>query len=469
VRARTLFLLLALGVLAARLCHVEILWTEEGLPLAAAVQMLHGQTLYRDVWFDKPPLAPAVSLLWGARTGWGLRVAGAAYVLLCCWLAWLFALRKWGPREAAWAAFFVAFFLTFWIPSAVMPLAADLLLVAPHLAAVWLAWRGRAFLSGVVAGAGLLVNAKAIFVVAACALWACRAAPRFALGFLLPNLLAVAWLWTTGSLGDYWRQVWQLGWLYSGHTFVENPLREGFARTLSWAGFHSALAIPAAWFWWKDRDSDRWRFALWAMISLAAVAAGWRFFPRYYFMLLPVAALAASRGAVLLGRKRLVVLVLLLAPLARFGPRYAVLAADLTAGRPHQWSDIEMDADSRAAARILAPVAGPGDTLFVWGYRPDLYVYTRLPAATRFLESQMLSGVLADRHLFDTTPIPAPWTAAHRAELARTRPAFVVDGLKLYNPRLALDAYDDLRPWLAQYREVARTRGCVIYRIAGAP
>jgi len=102
--------------------------------------------------------------------------------------------------------------------------------------------------------------------------------------------------------------------------------------------------------------------------------------------------------------------------------------------------------------------------LFVWGYRPDLYVYTRLPAATRFLESQPLSGVLADRHLFDTTPIPAPWTAAHRADIARSRPSFVVDGLTLYNPRLAIDAYDDLRPWLAQYREVGRTRGCVIYR-----
>ena len=73
--------------------------------------------------------------------------------------------------------------------------------------------------------------------------------------------------------------------------------------------------------------------------------------------------------------------------------------------------------------------------------------------------------MLADRHLFDTTPIPAPWTAAHRAELTRSRPSFVVDGLGPYNPRLALDANDDLRPWLAQYQEVARTRGSVIYRM----
>ncbi len=461
MRARLLFPLLALGLLAAHLCHVGILWTEEGLPTAAAVQMLQGRTLYRDIWFDKPPAAPLVSLLWGARSGWPVRVAGAAYIFGCCWLAWRFARARWGEREGCWAALLTAFYLTFWIPSAVMPLAADLLLLAPHLAAVYLAWRGRALASGLVAGVALLVNAKAVFVAAVCLFWVWRAAPRFALGFLAPNLLAVGWLWMTGSLGDYWRQVWQLGFLYSGHTFVGNPVREGVGRTLSWLGFHSAAVFAAGWFWWKGREGDRWKLAGWALIGLAAVAAGWRFFPRYYFFLLPAVVLAASRGFTLLGRWRFALFALLLIPLVRFGPRYPMLALNLSPN----WSDVEMDRDSRAAAGILNSLSRPGDTLFVWGYRPDLYVYTRMPAATRFLESQPLSGVLADRHLFDTTTIPAPWTRDHRAELARSRPEFVVDGLKLYNPRLAVETHEDLGRWLAQYREVARTRGCVIYRL----
>lgn len=461
MRARLLFPLLALGLAAARLCHVGVLWTEEGLPMAAALQVLGGRTFYRDVWFDKPPAAALVPLLWGAHTGWPLRLCGAAYILGCCWLAWRFARDCWGPREAGWAAFLTAFFLTFWIPSAVMPLAADLLLLAPHLAAVHLAWRGRAFLSGVVAGLALLVNAKALFVAAVCLLWVWRAAPRFALGFVMPNLLAVGWLWAAGALEAYWQQVWQLGFLYSGHTFVGNPLREGLVRTLGWLGFHSAAAIAAGWWWWKGRDEDRWKLAAWGAIGMAAVAAGWRFFPRYYFFLLPVLVLAGARGFTLLGRWRVALLVLLTIPLIRFGPRYAMLAGDLDP----RWRDVEMDRDSRAAARILGAMARPGETLFVWGYRPDLYVYTRMPAAARFLESQPLSGVLADRHLFDTTTIPAPWTAAHRTELARCRPEFVVDGLRLYNPRLAMENYEDLRPWLARYREAARTRGCVIYRL----
>ena len=142
-----LFALFAL-VLAARLCHLDILWAEETLPLAAAAQMAHGKALYRDMWFDKPPLLGWTYLVWGARDGLPLRLAGALYALLACCMAWRFAYDLWGRREALWAAGLLAFYLVFDIPSAVTPLAADLLMLAPHLAAVWLAWRGRAFWSG---------------------------------------------------------------------------------------------------------------------------------------------------------------------------------------------------------------------------------------------------------------------------------------------------------------------------------
>ena len=124
------------------------------------------------------------------------------------------------------------------------------------------------------------------------------------------------------------------------------------------------------------------------MISLAGVAAGLRFFPRYYFQLLPVMVLIAARGFTLLGRKRaLAAALLLLVPLARFGPSY------LTALSGAEWRDTAMDRDSRAAAALTRQLAKPGDTLFVWGYRPEIYVYTQLPAATMFLDSQPLTGV----------------------------------------------------------------------------
>ena len=123
-----------------------------------------------------------------------------------------------------------------------------------------------------------------------------------------------------------------------------------------------------------------------------------------------------------------------------------------------------MDRDSRAAAAIVSAAAKPGDTLFVWGYRPEIYVYSHLPAATRFLDSQPLTGVPADRHLTQSTPVETEESRARRAELAASRPTFIVDGLGEYNRQLALNQFADLRAWMAEYREVGRSAGSVIYR-----
>jgi hypothetical protein len=457
---RLFFPALFVVLTATRLCHVNVLWAEEGLPLAAAVQMLGGRTLYRDIWFDKPPLVSAVYLLWGAQTGWPLRLVGAAFALAVCLLAWQFARRMWGEREGYWAAGLMGFFLTFDVPSAVLPLAADMLMLAPHLAAVYLAWRGRPFAAGAAAGVAFLCNAKGLIVLGACVIWSFSSLPLLVLGFLAPNAVALAWLAATGSTAAAYEQVWWLGNLYAKHTFLEDPVPVGLSRTLNWFGFHTALACGAAWFWLRDKQGDRRRMAAWAALSLMAVAAGWRFFPRYYFQLLPVMVLLGARGAVLMGKKRVLLVLTLLVPLIRFGPRYAELAA----GRSGDWADIAMDQDSRAASRLLTARARPGDTLFVWGYRPDLYAYTRLPAASRFLECQPLTGVFADRHLFSIDAVSPGWAKRNRAELVRTRPQFLVDGLGAYNPALAIGSYPSLQDWLKDYELVDQTGFTRIYR-----
>jgi hypothetical protein len=442
--------LLFLGLLATRWCHSRIVWVEEGYPTAAAIQLLDGKALYRDVWFDKPPLAAFVYLAWGARIGVPLRIAGAVFVFLCCLAAWRFAGKLWGPREGVAAALLLAFFLTFGIPSAVMALAPDLLMVLPHLAAVYLAWRGRAFSSGLVAGIALLVNPKAWFVLAACALWAWRSWPLLAAGFALPNLAALAWFGR-----PYFDEVWRWGAVYSEQPFA---LGTGFTRTLDWAGFQCALVAGAAYALWKEKQ---WQMGAWILLSLVAVAAGWRFFPRYYFQLLPVMTLAAARGYVLMGRWRAVMWILLLVPLARFGPRYAMLANDLVHDRQIAWSDIALNQDSHAAADRIAREG----TLLVWGYRPDIFAYTRMQAGSRFLDSQPLTGVLADRHLTSTKAMAPEWAEQNRRELIQTKPTWIVDGLGPLNPALAIGRYPDLAGWLRAYREVRRTRYTVIYKL----
>jgi hypothetical protein len=205
--------------------------------------------------------------------------------------------------------------------------------------------------------------------------------------------------------------------------------------------------------------AQRWKWIAWIAFSLAGLAAGMRFFPRYYFLLLPPLVVMAARGFTLLGRRAVWVALLLAIPLARFAPGYWSAVHD------RQWRDRAMDSDSRSSAALTRALAHPGDTLFVWGYRPELFVYTGLPAATMYLDSQSLTGVPADRHLTQSNPIDWPSAVTRRAELAKSRPTFVLDGLSPFNPQLAMDRYPELREWLAQYREVARSGQTIIYQL----
>ena len=443
---------------ASRLCHTRILWEGDTLPLATAQQMLQGRTIYRDIWYDKPPLVAALYLLPAGRDGWMLRIVDALYALLACFIAYRFAREMWSTREAIWAAGLMGFFLIFDFPASVIPVGSDLLMLAPHLAAVWLAWKRRPLWSGAMAGVAFWASPKALLVLAACALWDIGGLLSMVAGFAAVCALGVVWLAVTGALRPYWDEVWIWGRLYAGSPFVTDPVRNGIARTANWAGFHAAAVVAAGVFLWKS-PAARWRWAAWLAISLIGVAAGMRFFPRYYFLLLPVVIMMASRGMVLMGKRGLLAALLLLIPLARFAPAYWTALTDTA------WRDTAMDRDSRAAAARTLQLAKPGDTLFVWGYRPEIFVYTQMPAGTIYLDSQPLTGVPADRHLTQSEPVERVESARRRAALTETRPSFVLDGLGLFNPRLAIGQFPDLQQWFAQYHEVARSGQTIIYAL----
>lgn len=455
------------ALLASRLCYLRVVWTEEAYLAAAAIQMLHGKALYRDVWYDKPPLSAAVYLLWDARNGFALRLAGAVFLWLACVAAWRFAGQMWGEREGLAAAWLLAFFFIFDIPASTLVLGPDLLMVLPHLIAVWLALRGKAFWSGLAAGVAFLCNTKGLFVLGACLMFCPQASLLILAGFLAPNLATLAVLAVEGSLASYWQQVWQWGFVYARDTPLASPWLAGAGRTMNWCGFHATLLVGGAIYFLREKSNwRRWLpFAAWLAISLAAVAGGWRFFPRYYFQILPAAVLVGARGYALLGRYRAVLLVFLIVPFVRFGPRYVTLAEDLARGREPRWNDLRMSEDAGVAAAAIERLAKPGDTLLVWGYRPEIFAETRMAAGTRFLDSQPLTGVIADRHLTRSDVSFPELAKENRLELIRTAPEFIVDGLGPYNSRLSITNYPDLRDWLSRYEEVGRSSGCIIYEL----
>lgn len=442
-------------LLAVRLCHREVLWVDEAYGIAGARRILEGSALYRDVWFDKPPLYAWVYLAWGAATGWPLRLGGALFALLCSWLAYRAAGALFTRREGYVAAGAMAFFLSFDHPVAVVSLAPDLLLVPFALGAVWALAAESHAAAGFCAAAGLLANAKAPVLLPLVLLWRGGAWKRVVLAY--GATAAAVWLLAAG-----WSEpVWKWGAVYSRHTFVENPLREGWLRTLNWAGFHFGLVAAAAVYFLR-KEPHRVRLAAWVALGLVMVAAGARFYPRYYFALLAPLVVVAARGACLVrNRLLLAALALTLAvPAIRFGLRHIGTFRQ----EPAAMRDLAMWAECREAAAAIRTQASPADTLFVWGYRPELNVLAGLRGATRFLDSQPLTGVIADRHLTSAEPAFEELARLHRKELAGTAPTFVADGLGPYNPALAITRFEDLRAWLANYELVAQTRGFRIYR-----
>ncbi|MDX2152787.1 MAG: hypothetical protein SFV54_18740 [Bryobacteraceae bacterium] len=440
-----IYLLIAAVLLLSRWFHRDVLWVDEAYPIAAAAQLLDGKTLYKDVWFDKPPLYAWIYLLWGARTGILNRLAGAAFAFLCCWLAARLARHWWGPKAEALAAALMAFFLVFYLPVAVIPLAPDLLTIPFALATVLLQARKRPFASGLAAGAALWVNAKALYL-----LPLLLPQPLAVLGFASAQLGGLATLALQGSLAAYWLQVWTWGSAYARDSHLANPALEGLKRTANWLGFHAAAVLPAAWLYIKRRSEPETRtLALWTALALVSVVLGFRFFPRYYFALLPPVVLAAARALTLLPQRYL--LALLLIPAIRFAPTYLTV---------QQTPDLALFRDAQAAAALLPT----NETLLVWGYRPELFALTRMPAASRFLDSQPLTGVIADRHLTNSVPTAPELARQNRAELLRTKPHWIADGLAPYNPNLAISSFPDLTAWLSHYQVAARTQGFVLYR-----
>jgi 4-amino-4-deoxy-L-arabinose transferase-like glycosyltransferase len=466
-------------ILLSRLCHVNILWADEDYHLAAAIQILHGKMLYRDLWYDKPPLTAMVALLFGALPGWPLRIASGLVAAASCALAYRFASGIWSRHEGYCAALLLAFSCIFYVPSATIPLEPDTLMILPHLAAVYWAWKQKPLAAGLAAGLAFAMNIKGLAILLVCLIFAPAAWPLMLAGFLIPNALLLGWLLSQHAFPAYIESVWRWGLLYAGAPPGDTPVENALIRLANWFGFHAALGLAAVWYFLRARDDGpRARLLAWAAISLAAAGVGWRFSPHYLNQLLPPLVIAGGRGIFVHVEARgtrlrrfgsLILVTALLVAIIRFGPRYFLLAADDLAGRPHAWRDVALDQESRQAAALVQTVARPGDTIFIWGYRPNLVVYTRLPVASRMWESQPLTGVPADRHLRDASSVDPDWARQNRAELTRSSPSIIVDGLSAYNPRLNIANYDDLAAWFKRYCLAGRTGLTTVYRLCAEP
>ena len=189
----------------------------------------------------------------GARPGWPLRLLDARCTR--CWPAGSHGGSRaicGREREGLWAAALLGFFLIFDFPSAVIPVASDLLMLAPHLAAVWLAWRGRAVLERRAGGRGVLDQPQGRVRARGLRPLGSRRNPVDGRG-----LRGGAAPWRPPGCGRRarWRHIGKKSGRGAGSTpastFVAEPVAERPGAHVNWMGFHAAMVVAAAWFLWR--------------------------------------------------------------------------------------------------------------------------------------------------------------------------------------------------------------------------
>lgn len=329
-----------------------------------------------------------------------------------------------------------------------------------------------------------------------------------------------------GALEQYWEYVWIWGSRYAAYHPWNYVVVNGLSQTLNYLILNNSLTIGlivVVALIIRDRaqsppnssvgslTSDR-ILLIWLLVSFLGAAAGGRFYAHYFFQILPGLCLIAARGLrtlkLLLDQSRRAIQVAVTTAvlsgffftMVRFHSRTVMLTGEWIMGTKApvaaDWYIDQRNAEERMAANVVRDLAdggeaidrisaespraggprnrtpeGPGDYLFVWGYRPEIYYWSGLLPASGFLSTQPLTGVAADVHLIngeDHSLLDDNQTAAARArlvaELSQTRPKYIIDELGFFNSALGIEIFPELREITGQYKNLGATGRFFIYR-----
>jgi 4-amino-4-deoxy-L-arabinose transferase-like glycosyltransferase len=592
----TTFVALAVVAFLLRIFYAGHLYQDDGLWFTAGEELLRGKALYREIYFDKPPVLPLLYALlfkfFGAHI-LTIRLFTIFYSVAVGFTLYRFAAFLYDKRIGLVAAAMFVFFSTTYLTGHFQGLNTDFLMTLPYVLSVY--WFVRscfdvqatkakrmtyALAAGIAVGVAFQTNPKAIFNLlffALCALLFARSQESgvrsqepvsksslaidsvqsnlqsklptaycllptalSGVGFLLGALPFWIYLVATHSINEYRFSVWEWGTQYAAYFSLTDTVLTALRQSIGYFALNNTLMIGllfvvvtvfkrlSAHYKKSDAvkvtagaDSAAQRFfradamlLLWFVTSYAAMSVGGRFFGHYFFQILPGLCLIAGRGiaeifvALATQKNRLLryaVFTLLIAgfllTLVRFHARTAILAWDWGRGAKSEltvkWNHEKLNREERLIAAAIKDLPDDfqaveklgieglrakdaqkrddenGDQyLFIWGYRPEIYFWSGLRPASRFLSSQPLTGVPSDVHYFSESYISVldeQTTAAYRRQLLQdlqaTRPIYIVDELGFFNDDLALKNYPELKDFLADYKLAeSRGRSLIYYR-----
>jgi 4-amino-4-deoxy-L-arabinose transferase-like glycosyltransferase len=447
-RRRELIILAGILILAfiLRMAFVhEPLERDEGLYAYIGQVILDGGLPYRDAIDHKPPgvhYLYALMIMAGGATPLAIRLLTGFYSLATVFIVYRTARLLAGVAGglAAACCFAVA---------ASGPLLCgsssntEVFLLLPLTAAFYLALRGKetgdwrfSAGSGVCAALAMLIKTVALPSILLFGLIAClpdgargkwRAFLTGGVAFFAPLAIisggVVLYFALNGALADFWH--WNVVFNRSygavglaGHL---SGLRDVAPRLVEQLPLW-LMAVPAAWFvMCRAEQRQAWPVVLFLGAAILGVIMPGRYFPHYFILLLPALAILAGIGfqmcRSLSAPLRQILLTVAggawLALAAYEYPWYLVYTPDEVVSRKYPNDRFALIARLAAELRQLTK---PGETIYQWGFEPELYFLADRRSPTRYTIDQFAGA----------SPDPARAAAELAAALTARPPRFIL-------------------------------------------
>jgi len=337
---------------------------------------------------------------------------------------------------------------------------------------VWRLW--RVFFSGLLFGTAVLMKQQAAFFVAPALIYLLvgiwrepgterRPARLFggalalACGALLPFVALVAALAHLGVFDTFW--FWTV--TYASTYGTGNPDRVGAALRNAFDTVGGASYLLDGLFLFGlaslvcDKETCRGRLLAWTLFvgGVVAVVPSLRFYEHYFVFLLPAASLIAALGLIALARLIArwwdwrsafawqAALILLILGVISWENRMPWFRSGMVALSRITYG-LNPFPESLEVARYLQQQALPGDRLLVFGSEPQLYFYTHMPAATKYIYTYPL---------VEQQPYAQQMQREMMDEIERTRPEYCISFKVLYSWVPAPGAPNEIFEWWNRY------------------
>jgi 4-amino-4-deoxy-L-arabinose transferase-like glycosyltransferase len=458
------------------------LWNvDESIHAAVARTLLDGGVLYRDAVDQRTPLTYyAVALLFrlfGENSLWAPRAAVALIIATTALGLFLLGRRPPGAAGGVWSALiFCALTTNLFDPGDGNAVNTEWFVIVFTTWGTWWFWRTQArtdlwssALTGGLFGLAFLSKQPGLLDLAAPVLLlfylaatgqkrpaeAIRSTAGILAGFLAITAVTLAYFAVRGAFSDLVFYTWTYNLRFYGPEvalpqrlltasvpfillFKQYPLvLLGLLGATMLQLVRLAQLRPTP----EEKAGQSWALylLLWSATSLAGAVSGGRGFEHYYIQCLPAFTLStgwllSSAGSFI--RRRLSAAdypsrwaILAVVPVALFLGAVALSAVvSPMAGRGR--GECPLDPALRSA-KFIKTLTTPHERIFVWGYNPDIYLYTDRKPASRFMYCSFQTGLIPWTNLApdkDTSYAIVPGAMKTLlAELAARRPTFIVD------------------------------------------